>query len=277
MVSIDLRDVYFQVPVHPDSRKFLRFTWEGQLFQFRALCFSLSTAPQVFTRMMAPVSAALHCQGIRLLRYLDDWLLLASSAQDVHMATQSLVNLCSTLGIQINWAKSSLSPSQTMTFLGMEIHSRPLKVFPTETHLMNLRHQLESFLSVTSPPAPDWMALLGHMSPLIYLIPGARWRIRSLQLQLTGCWDRQLLGDDFPIPWESSVLQDLQWWSEDQNLRVGQSLQIASPDLYLYTDASTLGWGASILQESVTGLGSTQESFLHINVSGFLPHPSCHT
>ena len=133
------------------------------------------------------------------------------------MATQSLVNLCSTLGIQINWAKSSLSPSQTMTFLGMEIHSRPLKVFPTETRLTNLRHQLESFLSVTSPPAPDWMALLGHMSPLIYLIPGARWRIRSLQLQLTGCWDMQLLGDDFPIPWESSVLQDLQWWSEDQN------------------------------------------------------------
>ena len=266
MVSLDLRDAYLQVPVHPDSRKFLRFTWEGQLFQFQALCFGLSTAPQVFTRMMAPVSAALHRQGIRLLRYLDDWLLLASSAQDAHLATKSLVALCSTLGIQINWEKSSLTPSQTMTFLGMKIHSRPLKVFPTETRLTNLRLQLESFLSVTSPPAKDWMALLGHMSSLIYLIPGARRRMRSLQLQLTGCWDRHLQGDDFLIPWECSVLQDLQWWSEDQHLRVGQSLQVASPDLFLYTDASTLGWGASLLQESISGLWSTQESSMHINV-----------
>ena len=33
----------------------------------------------VFTRVMAPVSVFLHRQGIRILRYLDDWLVLASS------------------------------------------------------------------------------------------------------------------------------------------------------------------------------------------------------
>ena len=52
MASIDLSDAYFQVPIHRSSRKYLRFFHEGQVFQFRALCFGLATAPQVFTRTL---------------------------------------------------------------------------------------------------------------------------------------------------------------------------------------------------------------------------------
>ena len=79
MISLDLQDAYLQVPVHHDSRRFLRFVLDGKPFQFRVLCFGLTTAPQVFTRIMAPVSAILHRHGVRMLRYLDDWLILASS------------------------------------------------------------------------------------------------------------------------------------------------------------------------------------------------------
>ena len=77
MISLDLQDAYLQVPVHHDSRRFLRFVLDGKPFQFRVLCFGLTTAPEVFTRIMAPVSAILHRHGVRMLRYLDDWLILA--------------------------------------------------------------------------------------------------------------------------------------------------------------------------------------------------------
>ena len=53
MVSLDLQDAYLQVPVHHDSRRYLRFVVEGRTYQFRVLCFGLTTAPQVFTRIMA--------------------------------------------------------------------------------------------------------------------------------------------------------------------------------------------------------------------------------
>ena len=79
LASLDLKDEYFQIPSHPSSRKLLRFTPEGTVYQFRALCFVLSTAPQVFTRVFAVVSAWAHSHRIRLLRYLDDWLILALS------------------------------------------------------------------------------------------------------------------------------------------------------------------------------------------------------
>ena len=51
LASIDLKDAYFQIPIHQSSRKLLRFLSGGrvQVYQFKALCFWLSTAPQVFT------------------------------------------------------------------------------------------------------------------------------------------------------------------------------------------------------------------------------------
>ena len=73
LASLDLKDAYLQIPIHRSSRKLLRFTSEGTVYQFQALCFGLSTAPQVFTRVFAVVSAWAHSHGIRLLRYLDDW------------------------------------------------------------------------------------------------------------------------------------------------------------------------------------------------------------
>ena len=79
IVSIDLKEAYLQVPIHPDSHKYLRFVAFGKPYQFRALCFGLSTAPWVFTRVMAPVSSILHSLGIRLRRYLYDWLIHVDS------------------------------------------------------------------------------------------------------------------------------------------------------------------------------------------------------
>ena len=82
MVSIDLKDAYIQVPVHPDSWQFLQFGVFEKVYQFKALCFGLSMVPHVFTRVMAPVSVMLHDLGVQILRYLDDWLVLASSRKE---------------------------------------------------------------------------------------------------------------------------------------------------------------------------------------------------
>ena len=101
LASLDLKDAYFQIPIHGSSRKLLRFMSEGTVYQFKALCFGLSTAPQVFTRVFEAVSAWAHARGIRLLRYLDDWLVLSSSEKKAKESIRELLSLCRTLGIVI--------------------------------------------------------------------------------------------------------------------------------------------------------------------------------
>ena len=41
MCKLDLKDAYFSVPIHKSSRKYLRFLWEGNLYEFLCLCFGL--------------------------------------------------------------------------------------------------------------------------------------------------------------------------------------------------------------------------------------------
>ena len=74
MISLDMKDAYFHIPIHPRSRRFLRFVFDGQVFQFRALCFGLSTAPQVFTRVLGPVSRIVHLAGVRIVLY-STWMI----------------------------------------------------------------------------------------------------------------------------------------------------------------------------------------------------------
>ena len=53
--SIDLSDAYLHIPIHPNSRKYLRFCYRSQVFQFTSLPFRLATAPQVFTMIVKEV------------------------------------------------------------------------------------------------------------------------------------------------------------------------------------------------------------------------------
>lgn len=265
MTSVDLKDAYLQVPIHPRSRRYLRFCWKDRPLQFRTLCFGLSTAPQVFTRIMAPISSALHKSGIRLLQYLDDWLLLAESQQKAQDSTQTLLQLCARLGVRINTEKSSLQPTQRMTFLGVDIVTSPLRAFPTRARVDNLLSLLQAFLGSPHPTVNEWMCLLGHMASLIHLVPGARLRMRSLQFRLHSLWSGTSQKDTVRISWTPDILQDLQWWTQESNLLAGQKLIEASPDFLLYTDASTEGWGCSLLHHTTGGLWSKRDSSCHIN------------
>ena len=64
--SIDLTDAYLHIPIHPNSRKYLRFCHRSQVFQFTSLPFGLATAPQVFTMIVKEVKLMALSRGIRL-------------------------------------------------------------------------------------------------------------------------------------------------------------------------------------------------------------------
>ncbi len=101
-MSLDLKDAYFHIQVAPHHRRFLRFAFEGMAYQYTVLPFGLSLAPRTFTRCTFPLSP-LQQMGIRILNYLDDWLILAQS--------------------EVNFSKSILSSSQRVSFLGTVIDS----------------------------------------------------------------------------------------------------------------------------------------------------------
>ncbi len=79
LVKLDLQDAYFVVPVTSQHRNFLRFIWDGVVYQYVCLPFGLSSTQRIFTKLVKPIIAHLLKLGIRLLIYLDDLLILGSS------------------------------------------------------------------------------------------------------------------------------------------------------------------------------------------------------
>ena len=97
------------------------------------------------------VSAIMHRHGFRILRYLNDWLVLASTFQESVWARDFLLWLCQRLGIRVNLPKSSLTPLQTQDYLGITIQTIPLRVFPTLKRIQKLSLLLQDFLSTRCP------------------------------------------------------------------------------------------------------------------------------
>ena len=266
LASLDLKDAYFQIPIHGSSRKLLRFMSEGTVYQFKALCFGLSTAPQVFTRVFAAVSAWAHSRGIRLLCYLDDWLVLSSSEKKAKESIRELLSLCRTLGIVINKKKSDLVPSQSAKYLGMTIDTGAGKVFPSLARVEKFLTVAERFCSMQSPPAQLWQVILGHLASLERLVPHGRLRMRSLQWHLKMHWSPESDPPSLPVALPEEARRDLSWWMVRDHLLVGVRFGTPAPDLHLYSDASSSGWGAHLLDQNVSGVWSAQEKLLHINL-----------
>ena len=264
VASIDLKDAYFHIPVAKKHQKYLRFTHRGAVYQYVALPFGLSTAPMIFTLVMREVRIMLHKINVEIHMYLDDWLLRAKSQALLQRNLNVTLDLCEQLGLEVNVAKSELIPTQKFTFLGYRYNTNSGMVYPPQTRVEDLI-TLVSQVQKQRPTVRKMMSLLGLMSSAEKVIPWGILHMRELQADLHGQWRRgESLESQIVLTPPSRA--DLQWWKEDSNLVAGLPLHPPTPQIELFTDSSTEGWGAHIESKTGSGLWSQEEKFLHINV-----------
>ena len=98
---------------------------------------------------------------MRLRRYLDDWLLQASSREQVLLALETVLQLCRLLGIVVNWEKSQLIPTQRMVYLGVSLDSISFRASPALKRVEKLLSIGDVFLSCARQPVSSLLELLG--------------------------------------------------------------------------------------------------------------------
>ncbi len=76
----------------------------------QVLPFGLSLSPRVFTKVAEAALVPLREQGVRILNYLDDWLILAQSWDQLCEHRDRVLSHLSQLGLQVNWEKSRTLP-----------------------------------------------------------------------------------------------------------------------------------------------------------------------
>ena len=243
--SIDLKDAFFQVPVHPKSRKFLRFLFNEEVYQYRVLPFGMAPSPYVFTRVVVQVKELLQREGHQLFQFLDDWL---GQCPDRDLAVQrasASVNLCKELGLVLNDEKSELVPQQEFDYVGMHCDLRDYMVSVTERNVMNILGKVSNFLTRDVWTAKEWQSLLGVLQSQCQYMAQGNLHLRPLQFHLKAQW-RQLTGDPRdPVSLSTEVRETLAWWLVRDHLKEGVPITPPPHTVQVFTDASTQGWGGT--------------------------------
>ncbi|XP_060801332.1 uncharacterized protein LOC106141744 [Amyelois transitella] len=259
-VPLFLHQAYFHVPVAARHRRFLSIVHQDRVLQFTCLPFRLSTAPLTFARISNWLASCLRRMGIRVIVYLDDFLLANQDPvklqNDVISATQFLIRL----GWLINTDKSVTNPSQSIEFLGIEWDTkRNTKSLP-EKKTTSLERDLNEVLKTQLWSWQSAKSLLGKLNFASFIVPLGRLHSREIQRAAN------LLPDDlrkkkFPIP--SKALQQCHWWL--QKIREKSSIFKENETIYITTDASDKGWGAQINSKLISGLWESHQFSWHIN------------
>ena len=266
MMKLDLRDAYYAVPIHPESRKYLCFQFKGTTYEFRCLPFGLSLAPRVFTRILRPIVAKLRSEGIRTVIYLDDLLLIHHQKDTLSEIFLYVRRLLSSLGFLVKLEKRSPEPTHRLVFLGAVLDTTYMSVALPEEQINRIQGACQEMLESRSTSPGGLSSLLGRMShaartglwiaPLYY---------RALQCQQALQLHQFRWRPRCQMLLSRLSLEDLRWWVSP-TLHEHNSQDITPPpfDFTIRTDASLLGWGATCNGTSTGGRWSV-EAEQHIN------------
>ncbi|KAI2660482.1 ORF V: Enzymatic polyprotein [Labeo rohita] len=264
--AIDLKDAYFHVSILPRHRPFLRFAFEGRAYQYKVLPFGLSLSPRVFTKIAKAALSPLWQMGIRILNYLDDWLLIAHSRDLLCEQRDLVLRHLSHLGLQVNREKSKLSPVQRISFLGVELDSVSMTARLTNERAQSVLKCLESFRHKTAVPLKTFQRLLGHMVAAAAVTPLGLLHMRPLQRWLhdrVPRWARHRGTLRIGVSLQCRRL--FSPWSDPAFLQAGVPLGQVSRHLVVYTDASSTGWGAVCNGQAASGSWTGPRLQWHIN------------
>ncbi|KAI2662293.1 Transposon Ty3-G Gag-Pol polyprotein [Labeo rohita] len=180
-VTIDLKDAYFHVSILPQHRKFLRFAFRGEAYQYRVLPFGPALSPRTFTKCVDAALVPLRLQGIRILNYIDDWLILAASESLAVQHRDVVLAHMKALGLRLNAKKSVLSPSQRTTYLGVVWDSTTMQARLSPARIESILAAVRRVKEGRSLTVKQFQQLLGLMAAASNVIPFGLLYMRPLQ------------------------------------------------------------------------------------------------
>ena len=270
LASIDLRDAYYAIPIHPKDRKFLCFQWKDKFFQFTCLPFGLCSAPWLFTKTLKPIFAEFHKKGFSGFGYIDDTFIVASSEQECYDAIEFLVNLFSKLGFRVHPEKSVLVPTKQLVFLGYVLDTEQMSVTPTQEKKEKISSMVTKAMSKDKHKIREIASLIGTLNDVCKGSEYGHAQVKSLEIQKNrALFSSGSKGFDGNMLLNSYCKEELVWWIRNIN-SAKKAIRISPPELVLETDASNLGWGAKFDDVSTGGRWSELESQAHINAKEIL-------
>ena len=243
MGSVDLRDAYYTIPISVKYRKYLRFEWQGKLYQYTCLPNGLSSAPQSFTKILKPVYSSLCSKGHVNVGYIDDSYLQGDTYGECKHNVQDTANRFGKLGFLPHPEKSVFEPTQIITFLGFVINSVTMTITLTPEKALKVYMVCKKMLAKSEHSILEMSQVIGL---LVASLPAAQYgQLHYRHLEIDKNIALKLAkGNYLDTMWLSPAAKaDLAWWL-DNVLQSKNPISHGSIDIEITCDASKKGWGA---------------------------------
>ena len=142
-ITFDYVSGYLHIPIFPEHRKYLGFAYhwgdEIKYFSFNQLCFGVSSASYIFTKVNRPlVKYWRETLGIKVFLYVDDGVACFGSLHEANKMTPMIRRDLYRAEILVNEEKSSWIPSRTMAWLGYRFDSVSMIISVSESKIAKL-------------------------------------------------------------------------------------------------------------------------------------------
>jgi Reverse transcriptase (RNA-dependent DNA polymerase) len=261
--TIDLKDAYHLVPIHEESRKYLRFRFRDQLYEYTCLPFGLASAPRVFTKIMRPIVGHLRKKGHLIIIFLDDILVINNSKALCEKSINSCRCLLQSLGFIIS-EKSQLIPNTRIKYLGFIFDSNNMTLELTPNKRQKILNLCGKAVNKKYTSIQELAELIGN---LISASPAISYGLLyTRQLEFEKARALEVNDNDFSksLTLSKVALEDLEWWIK--HLPLGFNfIRSDSFDITIFSDSSMTGWGGHVHNERARGFWTLAQQKLHIN------------
>ncbi|NWH68247.1 POK11 protein, partial [Geococcyx californianus] len=117
--TIDVKDMFFMVPLQVEDRDQFAFIWEGQQYTFTRLPQGYKHSPTLAHHALAQELELIPREdGVKVYQYIDDVLIAGDQVEAVQTTQERIISHLENIGLQIPPEKVQL-PSQEVKFLGI--------------------------------------------------------------------------------------------------------------------------------------------------------------
>jgi ribonuclease HI len=264
LAVLDVKDAYHMIPIHPNDRKFLRFRWNGILYQYTCVPFGLNVAPRLYTKIMKPVLAHLRSNGFKSVSYLDDCLCMGDTEGSCKENVDSTDRLYKELGILVNYEKSQVVPSHCVRYLGFILDTEHMVVRLPDSKRKRVLDHCKSIRNRVSVKIIELAGLIGTLISVCPAIMYGQLYTRTLEYDKSHALARNAWNFEAVMIISEESREDLDWWISNLPTSV-MPISKSTVDFQLTTDASLTGWGAEMNGLCSKGCWSAIEKSYHIN------------
>lgn len=289
----DAEDAFHHLRVHPSHRRLVRFAFRApcgslRCFELHGVGMGVSASARLCQRVIAnAIVAARLPPGTIVAQFLDDVTTIFDSPMSLRQAADTLQHMRLTfesLGLPVNWKKSSPVPTRLATVLGFQLDlDRRMRYLPTD----KIRSARQAVARLMASQRPTAFLRAQALGTLTSLHGGYRWSrlntssiIARLRTQLASAgWEGKGPGMAIATGWrrasyrhmynhvaplnESEKAALAEWKArltrlltdESAVYSLGNAWPLAPPlpsprSLVLSTDSSSTGWGSELIFES---------------------------